>query len=477
MVTAQYDATHNPVTITRTVDPEGRWAMAAATWVGNGGAVTGRVVGVDTSRLAAVAHWPAGSSVSASAAAAQLGPAVPTPIAFTGTAVRAHVTQLSRGPGPAPNVTVEVRPGIRHEVLQRMGPLQPGTTTYTAQVPCTAGCTLTRLVWDRPIDFGAEMKGSVVVTAFEVQSGGAWHPLDARLTTAGEWRGAGSGGATQDTLTPSSTGLRDDYTSTFGASPAIGHVDSPTPLPLIATQLGVRTDPGAQPVLIDASARAAPYQQLATVSLLPVALDDGVLVDVRYIAAQLPDFADEADWQVWLGPAAPADAVQQLRAAGLLVQGVRSDTQREDELARQGPALALLLLVVCAIAGAVLAAGATALAVAVTGRRRAFELAALSAVGVAHRSLLRSCVGEQLILLGTGLLLGLPAGVVAARLALPAIPEYSDETAVPLDFAPRALVIVAFGVAVTVLLVATAWVAGTALMRSAVPTRLREAAQ
>ena len=67
--------------------------------------------------------------------------------------------------------------------------------------------------------------------------------------------------------------------------------------------------------------------------------------------------------------------------------------------------------------------------------------------------------------------------MVAARLALPAIPEYSDETPVPLDYAPHAAVLVAFMLAVAVLLVVTAWVAGNALMRSAVPTRLREAAQ
>ena len=477
VLTAQYDAAHNPVTITHKVDPQGRWAMAGATWVGNGGAVTGSVLGVDTSRLAAVAHWSSTAAVSVDAAAAELGPTVPTPITFTGTAIRVRVTEVSRGPGPPPNVTIEVRPGIKHEVLQRMGGLRPGTATYTAGVPCTGGCTLTRLVWDRPIDFGDEMKGSVLVTAFEVRSGDAWRPLDARLATSGEWRGAGTGGATQDTLTPSAQGLRDDFTSTFGASPAMGHVDSPTPLPLLATPTAIRTDAGAVAVLMDASGRSAPYQQTGTVALLPVALDDGVLVDVRYIGAQLPDFADEADWQVWLGPQAPADAVQQLKAAGLLVQNVRTEGQRADELARQGPALALLLLVACAVVGAALAAGATALAVAVTGRRRAFELAALSAVGVRRRSLLRSCTGEQLILLGTGCLLGLPAGVIAARLALPAIPEYSDTTPVPMDYTPHAAVLVVFAVAVALLLLLTAWVAGHALMRSAVPTRLREAAQ
>ena len=158
------------------------------------------------------------------------------------------------------------------------------------------------------------------------------------------------------------------------------------------------------------------------------------------------------------------------------MQNVHTLAQRQSALARQGTALALLLLVACAIAGAVLAAGATALAVAVTGRRRSFELAALRAVGVTRRSLLRSCVFEQLILLGTGFVLGLPTGIVAARLALPEIPEFSDVTPVPLDFRAHVLAITTFAAFVLAILVVTAILAGRALMRSAVPDRLREAA-
>jgi ABC-type antimicrobial peptide transport system permease subunit len=124
----------------------------------------------------------------------------------------------------------------------------------------------------------------------------------------------------------------------------------------------------------------------------------------------------------------------------------------------------------------VLAAGATALAVAVTGRRRAFELAALRAVGLSRGGLLRSCVGEQLILLGTGFLLGVPAGLIAARLVLPAIPESSNSSPIPLDYTPQAVTIAAFVAGVAIVLVLTAVVAGRGLMRAAVPDRLREAA-
>jgi len=474
----QYEPTHDPVAVTRSVDPQGRWAMAAARWIGNGGALTGELLALDSSRLAAVASWPGSAGISADDAATQVGPTVPPPVAFTGTAVRLHLTTLRRGPGPAPTVSVEVRSGLRTPQLQRLAPLRNGAATYTGAVPCADGCTLTRLVWDRPIDFTEPMSGSVLVTGVDVRSGnGDWRPLDAGLTSGQQWREAGSGGQTDDVLTVTAQGLRDEYTSTFGASPGIGHADSPQPLPVITTPGAVSNAAGEQEVLTDSSGVIAPYAQTDSVSLLPVVLDSGAIADVRYVRSQLLNFANDATWQVWLGPDAPADAVHRLEKGGLLVESRQTQGQRSDVLGRQGPALALLLLVACAIAGAVLAAGATALAVAVTGRRRAFELAALSAVGVRRRPLLRSCIGEQLILLGTGFAIGLPAGVVAARLALPAIPEYSDQTPVPLDYAPHIAVVVAFAVVVGAVRVGTAWVAGRTLMRSAVPTRLREAAQ
>jgi predicted lysophospholipase L1 biosynthesis ABC-type transport system permease subunit len=228
--------------------------------------------------------------------------------------------------------------------------------------------------------------------------------------------------------------------------------------------------------MIDLTVTSMAYHDAATMPLLPSVLDYGVLLDLGFARSQLPDFANEAHWQVWLGPDAPADAVHRLEAAGLVVTSVTTQADRSAQLGRQGTALALLLLVACAIAGAVLAAGATALAVAVTGRRRSFELAALRAVGVRRRVLLRACVLEQLILLGTGFVLGLPTGIVAARLALPEIPEFSDTTPVPLDFSAHVVAIAAFAAVVLALLVLTALLAGRALMRAAVPTRLREAA-
>jgi ABC-type antimicrobial peptide transport system permease subunit len=134
-----------------------------------------------------------------------------------------------------------------------------------------------------------------------------------------------------------------------------------------------------------------------------------------------------------------------------------------------------LLLLACAVAGAALAVGGTAISISASSRRRSYEIAALRAVGVSRRSLLRASVLEQLLLLGTGVVLGVPTGLIAARLAMPVIPEFADHTPITLDYSPRALPTLIFAGAFVVLLSVTAVIAARALIGIAVPARLREA--
>jgi ABC-type antimicrobial peptide transport system permease subunit len=137
--------------------------------------------------------------------------------------------------------------------------------------------------------------------------------------------------------------------------------------------------------------------------------------------------------------------------------------------------LALRLLVLCAIVGSILAVGGTAIAIAATGRRRTFELASLRAVGIRRRTLLGACILEQLLLLGAALLLGVPAGYLAARWAMPSIPEFADHTPVALSFRPAVSGVALFTLTFLLLLGITAVLAGRALMQAAAPARLREA--
>jgi predicted lysophospholipase L1 biosynthesis ABC-type transport system permease subunit len=234
--------------------------------------------------------------------------------------------------------------------------------------------------------------------------------------------------------------------------------------------------PAAGPSLTDGNGRVIAVAQVASASVLPYVGDSGVMVDLTALRRSAQGLDDAARWSVWLGPQAPSDALDRLAAAGLQVDAVTTAADREDELGREGPALALRLLLVCALAGAVLAASAVAISVAVTGRRRSYELAALHAVAVRRSSLVWACVLEQGLLLGIGLMVGVPVGLVVARVALPLLPQTSTTTSVPLTLDVQTFAVGVFVVATTILLLTTAVVAGLALVRQAVPDRLREAA-
>jgi len=479
----QFQPLHDPVAATRTADPTGSWAMATASWLPDGGgSVTGEVLAVDTGRLAATGY-SGDTDRSTRQLADRLVPAsIPPPLTIKTTAVRLSLTASNLTPGAAPTVLVNLRrPGQRYLDV-RAGALRAGSHTYQATVPCQSGCTLAGITWDRPIDTFEPLSGRVLVSRIEVSDGGGWHELAAGLTAGGDWRQATQAGNAGDQLTVTGAGLTDDYHSEAGGSAGLAHADSPRPLRAVASAHGVAPSLSAPGVIsagpqqmLDAGNAVADYVVTDTVRVLPVVQDAGMLVDLSAIRAQLPGFDTEASWSIWLGPAAPPDALARLRAAGLVLDPPRYEHTRQTELARQGPALALRLLVVCAIAGSILAVGGTAIAIAATGRRRTFELASLRVLGIRPRALLRASVFEQLLLLGAALLLGVPAGYLAARLVLPTIPQFADTTPVRLHYSPALLGVGSFALAFCLLLAATALVAGQLLMRAAAPARLREA--
>jgi putative ABC transport system permease protein len=474
----QFEPQHDPVQATRIADPDGRWAMATASWLPDGGSsVIGRVLAVDSSRLVAVSYDGHTNQSTSQLTKALLPASVPGPVSFKAAAIRVSLTASNLSPGTTPTVLINVRLPGAPELNVRAGSLKAGTNGYQAAVQCAAGCTLGGLDWDRPIDTFGALDGTVLVSKFEVQRDGTWTTLEAGLTRPLNWRQARTLGNASDKLQTTPAGLQDTFHSQDGGSAGIAHADSPSPLPVVAGSAGVVTGPTAPNPLemIDNSQNSATFVVSATSRVLPSVLDEGLMVDLNSIRTQLPVFDSEATWTIWLGPHAPPDALQRLKAAGLVVQPGQTTAGRITELGRQGPALALRLLVVCAIAGSVLAVGGTAIAIASTGRRRSFELASLRALGIKRRTLLRSSVIEQLLLLGAAVVLGVPAGYLAARLAMPSIPEFADDTPVALHYEPGLVGVLLFTLAFVALLSLTAVLAGRALIRAAAPSRLREA--
>jgi putative ABC transport system permease protein len=470
----QFQPGADPIDQVRQADPDGNWAMTAATWLPDGGqSVVGTVLAVDSSRLARVAY-PAPGGPALSQVANTIGASTVPVVKLTSGQIRASITATALS-GPAPDVQFTVRTLQKPFINVSAGRLRSGTHDYIATLDCPSGCTLLGITWNRPITTMDPMRGQTLLTAVAHSTDTGWTPLDLGLTRTGSWRaGPESGGAT-DTVTSTPAGVRDDYASRDGGYGAISYAYSPSPIPAMATPAALSKTLPNPPQMIDGLNIEASFAIKRTVSVLPAVLDQGIVLDLTFLRAQLPAFDSEANWQVWLGPHAPADALTRLRAAGLVLGSSQTEHARVIALGRQGPALSLFLLLACAIVGSVLAVGGTAISISASARRRSFEMAALRTIGVRSPTLYRAGLLEQLLLLGTAVALGLPAGILAARLAMPVIPEFADTTPIALSYAPAPGPIVLFAAAFIVIVGLSAAVASYAVLRGARPARLREA--
>lgn len=474
VVAMQYERGVDPVAAIARADPDGRWAMAAATWLPDGGdSVVGTVLAVDASRMARLGY-PASGGPSSQQIADMIGASAHPPLVTTATMMRV-VISASGMRGIPPFVEFVLRSPADPFLTVAAGTLQPGTHTYTAKLDCAGGCTLLGLAWNRSNPSGA-MTGTLTVQSVGWYQHARWVPVNASLTQPGAWRAGPEFSDSTDTLRATPHGLRDDYHSSSGYG-GISYAFAPQPLPVVATSAGVTSgaltpDP---PEMVDSLSTVATFTVGQWARVLPVVLDRGLIANLTFVRAVLPGFDAEANWMIWLGPHAPPDAIARLRAAGLTLQHENTTQSRIIQLGRQAPALSLFLLLACAIIGSVVAVGGTAIAITASARRRSHETAALRVVGVPRRALYRGAVIEQAMLLGAAVILGLPAGALAAHLALPVIPQFADTTPIVLRYQLPTVPLITFAAAFVVLVVLTGLVAAAAVLHAAVPSRLREA--
>jgi hypothetical protein len=269
-------------------------------------------------------------------------------------------------------------------------------------VPCSEGCAFAGITFSPRFDTTTPTR--VDVSVHGVAADG--RPVPVTLNRTNAWLGAAVGDGTSVRFVSADGALRAVVATSDRGSPVLAYAEAPARLPVLAARAAI-SEPGARAgSMVDYAGDVAPFAVRRFVQPLPVMLDTGAVADLNYLRVRVLGFDREASWSVWLGPHAPKDAVARLVRAGLIVQNRVTESSRRAELGRQGPALGLLLLLVCAIAAAVLAVGGTAVALLADARRRSFELAALRVVGVGRRTLRRSAVAEQLLLLGAAVLLG-----------------------------------------------------------------------
>jgi putative ABC transport system permease protein len=471
----------NLVEAVRRLDPTGRHAMAAAEYFPYGNEPGGLLVAVDATRLPAVGTWRRDFAAKPlRMLAAAVHPATAPRVMVTGRQLALTVTASDLTGSGTAELEADVRSPTTGAASVLLGRIRPGRHVYVGSVAtCAAGCELTGLGVPSGLANFAPRSGRLLFTALAARSAStaSWAPVGAALSTPGRWTAYRlSPPAKVNRVEASSAGLQLSYAAEHAEVPGVSPFDAPSVLPAVVAGAAVDDPVVGRPTMVTGlDGNKLPVRIAAIARVLPRAGDTGTLLDLEYADRALGTGAYLATRQVWLTADAPADFAARLRAAGVDVLGSASAADRRAVLGRQGPALALLLFLCAAALAALLAAGATIVSIYLAGRRRAFELAAMHAVGVPRRQLLRACLGEQQLLLLTGVALGVLAGLLGAALALRSMPIYSDDVTVPpVHYLPAPLPVGGFLLGAASLTALVAALAAVLLVRSARPARLRE---
>jgi hypothetical protein len=212
-----------------------------------------------------------------------------------------------------------------------------------------------------------------------------------------------------------------------------------------------------------------------TASALPRLGSYAVMVDLDLLGrAQVSPTSTFASDQVWLGPSAPKGVLARLQAAGLRVDSVQRASALFRQMERSGPALADDFLLLATVAALLVAAASTLGALGATTRQRATELTALEVGGVSRRVLARSLAVESGILAGTALF-GAGAGVLAALMAIPSLPELATPSVIPLQYGLPGILIAAVSASVIGAVLAASIAMSVILIRRMSPSLLRTA--
>lgn len=463
--------------LVRRAAPDGTAMAVTRYYAGNGSAGQRSLLAVDSSRFATVAYWrPDFASVPVGDLGHRLAPSAAPPIEIRGNGVGV-VTGAIDFTGPV-SVVAEVQRANGFVRSEDLGPLT-GTTHRGTVIGCDPGPCRLRAVRFKG-DGARPVAGSAVLLGVEERRDAAWRPVDAAFV-AGRWRPADADSSDSvEQVQAAGAGLKVTVSASFeSTSPGIRASDVPSPLPAIVTPKTGATAaeqtvqvPGLDGQPLDARA-------LTVARALPSLGDEGVIVDRTYAlrTAQFqPDYASYADDEVWLAPGAPSDMVERLARVGIRVVAREHAGDREAELGRQGPALALGLLLAAGVVAVLLAAAGGVLNLVLLGRRRRYEMAALRLVKVRGASLLGALLVEQALLLGSGAVLGVAAGLLGGRVAVKSVPLYADNpTAPPYLYAARPLDVLVFLLAAAVIVALAVGVAAAALLRHADAERLREA--
>jgi putative ABC transport system permease protein len=469
------------------VDPRGRFAMAAIQVSGPGTPL----IGVDATRLAAVAEWPGGTTHESVAAVIRaLTPRTVSEVnLLNGTlAVSANVSASGAASRDLAHLSLtawlfDPEDGT---FTVGLGRLRFGRSTYQSVAQTNCPC--------RMVGIGVLPSAKHVPSSGQIHLGvnaltyrscmGVPHSARAELTPT-DWRSSMTG--IRVVATGSKVGIDIPMTAVSGdigyggiSSVMASIAGPPSVLPAVAGSfaeslaVGGGQD-GTLPVqgLDGDNITVRPAVVAAS---LPRIGPGGAIVDLGTLErAQTGPTFPETSEEVWLGPQAPADAVSRLRVAGLHIDQVQRSSTLISQAEHSGPALAYDFMLLATLVALLVAAVGTFSVLAAGSRQRATEMVAMEVTGVRRTILARSLAIEAGILALTALF-GVAAGAGSAAIVLPSLPQLAAPTDAPLSYAlPVSLLLAASAGAVLVVTIATA-LAARGILTSMSPTLLRNAA-
>jgi hypothetical protein len=454
-------------------DPSGQGAMAVVRTQQYFRDGYVQLIGVDSSRMAAVTKWPDRSAAQLARLARDLSVDAAPPIQLRGARVQVTATVEGLRQAPAQPMSLGIvvaRPGRPAETLP-LGRLVPGRRVYDRKADCADGCRLIGIAVQRFI--GDFTPGAVRVRISQVADAG--RPVDAGLGDPDTWRVAAELPPGQTlALTPRAGELEMGVTSESASDIVAEYGDTPVAAPAVVAGPSPTDDPGADrfamPALGD---KPEPFRIVEREALLPRVGDHGVLFDLATLmssAERGTGLRSDLAFEVWADDSVGPDFARRLGEAGVVVRSVDTHQRRLTELDRAAPALALRLYLLAGAVALLLALGAVLLDAYTGARWRRREISGLWVAGVLPSILRGALLREYRLLLGAPLLVGTAAGLGGAALILPAIPLAGTGD---LAVAPEYRLAAWWLVGALVLLVA-AFVAVVAIvMRMVRPTEVR----
>jgi len=420
----------------RAADPGGGFAMAAVQVTASNQEPS--MLAVDSSRADRVLDWGSSAARPTASVRSVLHSGLPAPVILRpGRLSVAADLQEVESPSPL-RLTARLDVGGAQERID-LGLLRRGARTYDGEVPpsCGRGCRLAALALDHPGTDIESATATLLLGSISSRPVGATEDIEipSGFPVPGAWRaGTPSVGGPEVRLRPGAE-LRVQVRAPGGPFAEIVRGDSPEPLPALVgdAAAGPPADRGGIPVgeTTGLSGATTRFREAATVDFAPRAGSRAVVVDLE-LALRLTGEAPLGDRQVWLSrldSSAEEALVGALEKKEIAVIARETGSSLERRYAGDGAVLALRLLLVCGAAAVVVAVGALLVAAYVGRRQRAYEIAALRAVGLRRHTvrglLLRENLGTVLVALACGAL----AAAIATWTVLPSLPQFDSPSA------------------------------------------------